>query len=152
VQQDEQSHVRAMTAATGGRHIPPSQLSDAMVEQIAARFRLLGEPLRLKLLAALEGGERNVGDLVALTAAGQANVSKHLAALAQAGLVRRRKVGTSTYYAIADETAFTLCDVVCAGLQEQVAAQVQALGMDAGGRRQSVSGGPSAVRGHATDD
>lgn len=132
--------------------MPPSRLSDAMVEQIAARFRLLGEPLRLKLLAALEGGERSVSDLVALAAAGQANVSKHLAALAQAGLVRRRKAGTSAYYAIADESAFTLCDVVCAGLQEQLAAQAHAFGIDAVGRRQAGSGGPSAMRGQSADE
>lgn len=129
------------------RHTPPSEFSDAMVEHIAARFRLLGEPLRLKLLVALEGGERNVGELVSLTQAGQANVSKHLAALAQAGIVSRRKAGTSTYYAIADETAFTLCDVVCAGLQEQMAAQARALGMNAGtatGGRERTATGPGA--------
>lgn len=101
-----------------------------MLEQIAARFRLLGEPLRLRLLLALEGGERSVGELVTRTGAGQANVSKHLAALTQAGVVRRRKVGVSVYYAIADATTFTLCDVVCAGLQEHVATQAQALGME----------------------
>jgi DNA-binding transcriptional ArsR family regulator len=95
-------------------------MSDELVDQIAARFRLLGEPVRLKLLAALAEHERNVGDLVALTGAGQANVSKHLAAMAQGGLVRRRKAGTSTYYALADESALTLCDVVCAGLQKHL--------------------------------
>jgi len=101
-----------------------------MLEQIAARFRLLGEPLRLKLLIALEGGERSVGELVAQTGAGQANVSKHLAALTQAGMLRRRKGGVSVYYAIADESAFTLCDVVCSGLQQHVAAQARALGLE----------------------
>lgn len=107
----------------------PSALSDTMLEQVAARFRLLGEPLRLKLLIALEGGERTVGELVTLTQSGQANVSKHLAALTQAGMLRRRKAGVSVYYAIADDSAFTLCDVVCAGLQEQFVARVRAMGL-----------------------
>jgi ArsR family transcriptional regulator len=105
--------------------------SDQLLDLIAARFRLLGEPLRLKLLAGLVSGERNVGELVTLTGAGQANVSKHLAALTQGGLVSRRKVGVSTYYAIADPTAYTLCDVVCAGIQERLSAQVHALGLSA---------------------
>lgn len=113
------------------KRFSPSALSDAMLEQVAARFRLLGEPLRLKLLIALEGGERTVGELVTLTQSGQANVSKHLAALMQAGMLRRRKAGVSVYYAIADDSAFTLCDVVCAGLQERLAAQAQAMGLRA---------------------
>jgi len=100
---------------------------DPLLDLVAARFRLLGEPLRLKLLAALATGECNVGELVTLTGAGQPNVSKHLAALAQGGLVSRRKEGTSIYYAIADPTAFTLCDIVCAGVQEHVAVQMRAL-------------------------
>lgn len=127
--------MRVMIAGTtagstaGGVIFAPHTLSDAQVEQVAARFRVLGEPMRLRLLMALAAGECTVGELVARTGAGQANVSKHLAALAQVGMVRRRKAGTSTYYAIADDTAFTLCEVVCAGLQRHVAAQALALGV-----------------------
>lgn len=102
---------------------------DSLLDLIAARFRLLGEPLRLKLLAALASGERNVGELVTLTGAGQPNVSKHLSALTQSGLVRRHKVGTSIYYAVADPTVLTLCDVVCTGIQQRFAAQVRMLGL-----------------------
>ncbi|GAC1348797.1 MAG: hypothetical protein NVSMB27_17980 [Ktedonobacteraceae bacterium] len=111
---------------------------DALLELIAARFRLLGEPLRLKVLAALIAGERNVGELMALTGAGQANISKHLAALTQGGLVSRRKVGTSSYYAIADPTIVTLCDVVCAGVQQHFAAQAHKLGLNTMGNHLGV--------------
>nr|BBH93568.1 transcriptional regulator [Thermogemmatispora argillosa] len=100
---------------------------DPLLELIAARFRLLGEPLRLKLLAALTGGERSVGELVAMTGASQPNVSKHLAALMQGGLVKRRKVGTSIYYALADPSVLTLCDIVCAGVQERFTSLAQSL-------------------------
>lgn len=96
---------------------------------IAARFRLLGEPLRLKILAALIAGERNVGELVTMTGAGQANISKHLAVLTQGGLVNRRKVGTSIYYAIADPSIVKLCDLVCADVQQRFAAQAHKLGL-----------------------
>lgn len=92
-------------------------LPDTLLEEIAGRFRLLGEPLRLKLLAALGTGERNVGDLVQLTGANQANVSKHLAVLAQAGMVTRRRKGTTIFYRVEDPTIFTLCDIVCTGVR-----------------------------------
>jgi ArsR family transcriptional regulator len=102
---------------------------DPLLDVIAARFRLLGEPLRLKLLAALSDGERSVGALVELTGANQPNVSKHLAALSQGGLVSRRKAGTTIYYALADASVLTLCDAVCGGIQERYAAQARALGL-----------------------
>lgn len=105
-------------------------LPDELLELIAARFRLLGEPVRLKLLAALAEAEHSVGELVALTGAGQPNVSKHLAALAQGGLVRRRKVGTTIWYGLVDPSALTLCEVVCTGLQERLLLQAQLLGVE----------------------
>lgn len=102
---------------------------DPLLDEIAARFRLLGEPLRLKLLAALSQGEQRVGALVTLTGANQPNVSKHLAALTHGGLVARRKAGTTIYYTLADPSVLTLCDAVCAGVQQRYAAQARALGL-----------------------
>ncbi len=102
---------------------------DPLLDLIAERFRLLGDPLRLKLLAALSQKEHSVGELVALTGAGQPNVSKHLNGLAQGGVVRRRKAGTSIYYSIADPSVLTLCNVVCAGVQDRLYAQARALGL-----------------------
>lgn len=103
---------------------------DPLLERIAARFRLLGDPLRLKLLALLTSEERSVGELVELTGAGQPNVSKHLAALTEGGLVRRRKLGTSTRYTIADPLVLTLCDIVCGGLYQQFVQQAHQLGWE----------------------
>ncbi|WP_376794121.1 ArsR/SmtB family transcription factor [Thermogemmatispora sp.] len=123
--EERQAHPeRAISWKQGGDE---GGFPDPLLELIAARFRLLGEPLRLKLLGALTGGERSVGELVALTGASQPNVSKHLAALMQGGLVRRRKAGTSIYYALADPSVLTLCDIVCAGVQERFASLAQAL-------------------------
>lgn len=102
---------------------------DPLLDLIAARFRLLGEPLRLKLLAALSSGERSVGELVALTGANQPNVSKHLSTLSQGGLVNRRKAGTTIYYALADPSVLALCDTVCGGIQHRYAAEARALGL-----------------------
>lgn len=103
---------------------------DALLNLIAMRFRLLGEPLRLKLLAVLASGERNVGELVTLTGTSQPNVSKHLTALTQGGLVSRRKAGTSMFYTVADPTVLVLCDVMCAGMRQRFAAQAHTLGME----------------------
>lgn len=102
---------------------------DPLLELIAARFRLLGEPMRLKLLATLSSSERSVGELVTLTGANQPNVSKHLAALTQGGLVSRRKAGATIYYRLADPTIMTLCDAVCSGIQQRFALQALSLGI-----------------------
>src|SRR5687768_2093006 len=83
------------------------------LDLVAARFRVLAEPMRLRLLNALHGGELSVNALVEATGAGQANVSKHLGVLAEAGMVGRRKEGLNVFYFIADPMIFQLCDLVC---------------------------------------
>jgi ArsR family transcriptional regulator len=110
------------------------ELSDAALEMIAARFKLLAEPLRLKILHALWEGELTVGEIVTVTGALQANVSKHLGILQLAGLVRRRRVGLNMYYAIADETVFALCEVVCNSLHDRLVLQMEQLPASAGQR------------------
>ena len=96
-------------------------LPDPLVELIAQRFRVIGEPMRIKLLDALRDGDATVNELVDRLAASQQNVSKHLGILHQAGIVSRTKQGTSVRYAIADESVFALCEQVCGGLRQQVA-------------------------------
>jgi ArsR family transcriptional regulator len=91
---------------------------DEQLEHIAERFRILGEPMRLRILAALKDAELSVTDLVQATGSTQANVSRHLQALRQARVVKRRKKGTWVYYSIADPTVFELCRCVCGGSQE----------------------------------
>jgi DNA-binding transcriptional ArsR family regulator len=88
-------------------------LTDEMLEEVAERFRLLGEPLRLRLLLELEGGARTVNELAEATGAGQPNVSRHLMSLFNGGLLYRRREGVKTFYAIADPVVFRLCDLVC---------------------------------------
>ena len=95
---------------------------------VAARFRLLGEPNRLRLLLALENGEKTVSELVRITGCGQANVSRHLQSLTAAGILARRKQGLHGYYYIGDKSIFDLCDTVCGSLQERLGAQAKAFG------------------------
>ena len=96
-------------------------LPGLLVERIAERFRVLGEPMRIRLLDALRDGEASVLDLTNALGTSQQNVSKHLGVLHGAGLVSRRRDGTRTLYAIADESVFELCETVCGGLRRQLA-------------------------------
>ncbi len=111
--------------------LPPSKkLSDAAVELIAGRFRALSEPTRLKLLMALEDGEKNVTELVNLTGATQTNVSRQLSALTTAGLLSRRKSGLSVLYRIADPGIFDLCGHVCKSLQKRFSQESEIFGQE----------------------
>lgn len=93
------------------------RLSDEALTLVAARFKALSEPVRLKLIIALEDGERNVTELVGATGHTQTNVSRQLQILAEAGILSRRKSGVSVFYRIADPAIFELCRHVCGGLE-----------------------------------
>jgi DNA-binding transcriptional ArsR family regulator len=98
----------------------PHDIPDELVELIARRFRVIGEPMRIRILNLLRGSELSVGELVERTGASQQNVSKHLGVLLEAGIVARRKQGTQSLYRIVDDTVFRLCDEVCGTLQRQL--------------------------------
>src|SRR5690349_16347674 len=98
----------------------PHPLPAPLVDLIAQRFRVLGEPMRIRLLDALRDGEATVQELEDAIGASQQNVSKHLGVLLQAGVVARRKEGNFSVYSIADPAIFSLCEVVCGGLHRRV--------------------------------
>jgi DNA-binding transcriptional ArsR family regulator len=91
-------------------------LSAEALAQVAAYFQALSEPARLRLLNLLRGSERSVGELAEATGYSAANVSRHLAMLAQHGLLSREVRGTSVFYAIADPAVYELCNLVCDNL------------------------------------
>jgi DNA-binding transcriptional ArsR family regulator len=99
----------------------PHPLPEALVELIAQRFRVLGEPTRVRLLDALRDGPLTINELSEALGASQQNVSKHVGVLAQAGVVAREKDGNRVRCSIADPTIFELCELVCGGLRRQVA-------------------------------
>ncbi|HXG75471.1 MAG TPA: metalloregulator ArsR/SmtB family transcription factor [Gaiellaceae bacterium] len=96
-------------------------LPDALVEHIAQRFRVLGEPTRIRLLDRLREGEASVQELTAALGTTQQNASKHLGVLHAAGIVSRRREGNRVLYSAADEGVFALCETVCGDLRRQVA-------------------------------
>jgi len=99
----------------------PHPLPEPLVDLIARRFRVLGEPTRIRLLDLLRDHDATVTELHEALGASQQNVSKHLGVLLQAGIVTRTKQGTSARYAIADDGVFALCEHVCGGLRRQLA-------------------------------
>jgi len=97
----------------------PSPLPDDLAELISRQFRLLGEPMRLRIIDRLRSGERSVGDLAGELGASQQNISKHLQTLYSAGAVVRRKDGNSVYYAIDDPELTAMCDQVCSSVERR---------------------------------
>lgn len=87
-------------------------LSDDDLEVVANHFRILAEPMRLKILQCICGKARTVTEIVEQTRATQTNVSKHLALLAMAGIVSRSKSGSFVYYRLKDELTLKLCQLV----------------------------------------
>jgi DNA-binding transcriptional ArsR family regulator len=77
--------------------------------QIALHFRLLGEPMRLRILEAVCDRPRAVNDIVAAVGASQANVSKHLSLMASAGLLTRERRGQSVYYGLKNPLILKVC-------------------------------------------
>ena len=97
----------------------PHPLPDELAELIARRFRVIGEPTRIRLLDRLRDGEHSVAELVDQLGAGQQNISKHLIVLADAGVLARRKEGNHVYYRIVDDGVLGLCEQVCGSLERQ---------------------------------
>jgi DNA-binding transcriptional ArsR family regulator len=98
----------------------PHPLPDPLAELIARRFRVIGEPMRIRLLDRLRDGDATVQELTEALAASQQNVSKHLQVLLEAGIVGRRKEGNRAYYSVADEGVFALCEHVCGSVRRQL--------------------------------
>jgi DNA-binding transcriptional ArsR family regulator len=98
----------------------PHPLPDPLIDLVAQRFRVLGEPMRIKLLDRLREGPATVGELQAALGASQQNVSKHLGILHSAGLISRTKDGNYARYAISDPSVFDLCEQVCGGVRRQL--------------------------------
>lgn len=99
----------------------PKELLDLM----AGKFRLLGDSARLAILRAVEEEERTVGQVVTETGLGQANVSKHLKMLADAGMLSRRKQGVQVFYRLTDPVVLKICRLVCDTILRKLQSQLR---------------------------
>ena len=103
----------------------PAPIPDAFLDLMAEKFRMLADPTRLAILRTLMQGERNVTQVVEATGRNQANVSKHLKMLAEAGLVARRKEGLQVFYKLADPLVERLCKLVCETIVQEAREEVE---------------------------
>ncbi len=104
-----------------------SDLTPAALKLMADFFKVLSEISRLQIICSLKHGSKNVTEIIEATGLGQANVSKHLKVLTQAGIVTRQQQGVSAYYQIANPVIFELCGLVCNSLVIQPEQQNQPL-------------------------
>lgn len=99
--------------------IDHQKMSAEAVSLVAARFKILSEPLRLQILQYLENGEASVTNISKAVNSTQPNVSKHLKMLQDEGLVSKRQEGNTVFYKISDESIFALCELVCGSLKQK---------------------------------
>ncbi|HHE07405.1 MAG TPA: ArsR family transcriptional regulator [Chlorobaculum parvum] len=95
-------------------------MPDEMLEAVSNRFKLLSEPMRLKILRTLCDGEHTVQEIVKEVSASQANISKHLALMHDNGVVNRRKEGLKCYYRIADDSIIYACFLISKSVIENL--------------------------------
>ncbi len=88
--------------------------------RVAEYFNVLSEPSRLRIMYAICSGEKSVSEVLELCGSSQANVSRHLSALHKAGILLRRKEGTTVFYSIADSATVEMCQTVCAKIAESL--------------------------------
>jgi DNA-binding transcriptional ArsR family regulator len=98
--------------------MPP--LSRPELQQAAARFALLGDATRLRLLnLLLERSDYSVGELAAAAGVSVANASQHLRRLEAGGILGRRRTGNTVRYRVVEASTGQLCAIVCASVRER---------------------------------
>lgn len=97
-------------------------------EAAAELFGVLSTPIRLRIISALCGSEKNVSQLLQEIRVSQPNMSQQLNVLYRAGVLDKRRDGVQMYYRIADQQVVRMCKAVCAqvGTEEMVGRKAQA--------------------------
>ena len=86
--------------------------SNELIDRVSEIFKVLSEPMRLKILFALRDGEKSVSELIKLTGSQQANVSKHLGIMRKAGVLTCRRKSLNIFYSAKEKRFFTFCENV----------------------------------------
>jgi DNA-binding transcriptional ArsR family regulator len=85
----------------------------AALERLAAVFRAFGDATRLALLQELKSGARSVNELQGALGTSQANISRQLKVLHEAGLLSRDRRGAQVFYAISEPLVMDICEAAC---------------------------------------
>jgi DNA-binding transcriptional ArsR family regulator len=101
------------------------ELGEAQLQAVAKLFAVLAEPSRLRILQMLQCGPATVGQIMEKAQIKQANASKQLGILHQAGVLAREKEGNTVRYWIRLPLVFELCALVCAGLRDEAEARAK---------------------------
>jgi DNA-binding transcriptional ArsR family regulator len=97
-----------------------SPIAEALLIRVADRLRVLGQPVRLRLIEQLTAGPSTPMELSEVIGTSQQNVSKHLLVLYRAGVVTRRPEGANVYYSLADKSARAVLDEMLASVKQQL--------------------------------
>jgi len=116
--------------------------TEEVFESAARYFSVLSEPARLKILHSICGDEKSVNAIMGATGMAQANASRHLGLMYQAGMLSRRREGTQVFYRVSDSLYVELCRTVSAQIEFR-------MGLDAA--RQMFVPQSSTQSGHAHD-
>lgn len=92
---------------------------------VAEYFKVLSEISRLQIVSCVKSGAMNVSEIGEATGLGQANLSKHLKLLTQAGILSRKPQGVSVYYEISDPLTLELCELVCDRIYQRMQEQAK---------------------------
>lgn len=103
------------------------KLGEAQLQAVSDLFAVLSESTRLRILQVLQDGPASVGEIVETLGIKQANASKQLGILHQAGVLAREKAGNLAIYSIRMPLVFDLCGIVCSGLREEAEAKLKLL-------------------------
>jgi ArsR family transcriptional regulator len=93
----------------------------------AAVLKALAHPNRLRILATLRRGEICNCEIGRLLKLEQSNLSRHLQALAEAGLVAARRDGVRMMYRVADGRVFKMLDLVGEMVKKQFSERAELL-------------------------
>ncbi len=105
----------------------PPHLDQEHLMAVARLFRVLSEPTRLAILQALRESPCSVNVLIEATGGKQANISKQLGILYDAGLLQRERQGNQVIYSIREAMIFDLCELVCDKLKRDAERQMASL-------------------------
>jgi DNA-binding transcriptional ArsR family regulator len=96
------------------------QAMEKVFASVAQYFNVLSDPSRLRIMYTICSGEKSVSEVIEQCGSSQANVSRHLSVLHKAGILLRRKEGTTVFYSIADNTTVEMCQNVCAKIAQSL--------------------------------
>jgi len=113
------SAVQSFADGLSKKQLSPDQM-ESVFKEVSRFFAVLAEPSRLRIMYALCEGEKSVSEVIEFSKSSQANVSRHLGTLHEAGILARRKVGTTVFYSICDDATLEICQRVCGRIMNEL--------------------------------